>query len=184
METKGIYLVGFSGTGKSTIARPLGLGLGWPVFDLDACIVERCGMAIPEIFAQEGEAGFRAREAAALREIPESGPFVMATGGGAFVAAENRALMASRGWAFALEARPETIYARIERQRRLAEPGAARPLLEAGDPIERIRSLKALRQGAYALADWTVHTDRLCVEQVVGEILRGRELLEAAKEVV
>ena len=64
---KGIYLVGFSGSGKSTIAQLIGERLDWPVYDLDRVIVERSGMTIPIIFKREGEAGFRLRESEALR---------------------------------------------------------------------------------------------------------------------
>ena len=82
MPAKGIYLVGFSGSGKSTIAQRIGARLDWPVYDLDRVIVERSGMTIPIIFKSEGEAGFRAREAQALREVSSSAPFVVATGTG------------------------------------------------------------------------------------------------------
>ena len=175
---KGIYLVGFSGSGKSTIAQLIGARLGWPVYDLDRVIVERSGMTIPIIFKSEGEAGFRTREAEALREVSNSAPFVVATGGGTFVRIENRRFMESKGWIIALEGRPEILHARIEQQLRRAEPGAIRPLLDAVYPLEQIRALKHSRQSVYALADWTVHTDRLSPDQVVAEVNRAVELLE------
>jgi len=178
MGTKGISLVGFSGTGKSTVAQLIGARLLWPVYDLDRVIVERSGMTVPDIFKREGEAGFRARETEVLREISDSGPFVIATGGGAFLSAENRRLMEDRSWVVTLEARPEILLARIEAQLRRAESDAIRPLLDAVDPLEQIRSLKASRQPAYALADWTVHTDRLSLDQIVSEVIRAVELLE------
>lgn len=179
MDQRGIFLVGFSGTGKSTVARLVGARLGWPVHDVDAAVVERGGLAIPEIFAQEGEAGFRRREAEALAAVSSSPPFVVATGGGAVLSEANRRLMAERGWVVALEGRPETLHARIARHRERDEPDAVRPLLDAGDPLERVRALKESRQPVYALADWTVHTDRLTPGQVAAEVLRARELLEA-----
>ena len=178
MPTRGIYLVGFSGSGKSTIAQLIGARLDWPVYDLDRVIVERSGMTIPVIFKREGEAGFRAREAEALREVSNAAPFVMATGGGTIVRVENRRFMESKGWIIALEGRPEILHARIEQQVRRAEPGAIRPLLDAVYPLEQVRSLKHSRQSAYALADWTVHTDRLSPDQVVAEVIRAIELLE------
>ncbi len=168
--------------GKSTIARLLGARLGWPVYDLDSVIVERSGMTIPSIFEAEGESGFRAREAEALREISDSGPFVVATGGGTFLSEENRGFMEGRGWVVALEAKPEILHARMQLQARRAEPAAARPLLDTADPLEKIRSLKAARQSAYALADWTVHTDRLSQEQVVSELVRAVQLLEGTPD--
>ncbi len=178
MTAKGVYLVGFSGSGKSTIAKMIGARLGWPAYDLDIVIVERSGMPIPVIFKSEGEAGFRAREAEALREISVTPPFVMATGGGTFIRPENRRFMAGKGWVIALEGRPEILHARIEQQVRRAEPGAIRPMLDAVYPLEQVRSLKHSRQSAYALADWTVHTDRLTAEQVVEEVVRALALLE------
>jgi shikimate kinase/3-dehydroquinate synthase len=178
MATKGVYLVGFSGSGKSTIAQLVGARLGWPVCDLDSVIVERSGLTIPVIFKTEGEAGFRAREADALREVSSAAPFVVATGGGTFIRVENRRFMESKGWIIALEGRPEILLARIEQQVRRAEPGAIRPLLDAVYPLEQVRSLKHSRQSIYALADWTVHTDRLSPDQVVAEVIRAVELLE------
>ena len=178
MPTRGIYLVGFSGSGKSTIAQLLGARLDWPVYDLDLVIVERSGMTIPVIFKSEGEAGFRAREAEALREVSNSAPFVVATGGGTFVKMENRRFMEGKGWIIALEGRPEILLARIELQLRRAEPGAIRPLLDAVYPLEQVRALKHSRQSVYALADWTVHTDRLSPDQVAAEVIRAVELLK------
>ena len=176
--SRGLFLIGFSGTGKSAVAALVGARLGWPVFDLDGLIAERAGMSVPEIFQREGEPGFRRREAEVLRAVSSEGPFVVATGGGAAVSAENRELMGHRGWIVTLEARPETIHGRIQRQLGQAAPDAVRPLLDSPDPLEKIRLLKQGRQPVYALADWTVHTDRLGLEQVAEEILRARALLD------
>lgn len=178
---RGIYLIGFSGTGKSTVARLVGEGLGWPSYDLDSMIVERSGMAIPTIFEREGEAGFREREAEALRGAAATMPCVVATGGGAPLREENRSLMRRTGWVIALEGRPETLYARISLQRQQAAPDAVRPLLDGADPFEQLRSLKERRQPLYALADWTVHTDRLTPPQVAAEIVRAVALLAQAE---
>ena len=178
MPAKGIYLVGFSGSGKSTIAQLIGVRLGWPVYDLDRVIVERSGMSIPVIFKREGEAGFRVREAEALRAVSNAAPFVVATGGGTIVRAENRRFMEAQGWIIALEGRPEILHTRIEQQLQRAEPGAIRPLLDAVYPLEQVRALKHSRQSAYAQADWTVHTDRLSPDQVAAEVIRAAQVLE------
>ena len=177
MAGRGIYLIGFSGTGKSTVAGLVGARLGWPVYDLDLLIAEAAGLSIAEIFAREGEAGFRDRESAALRAVAATGPSVVATGGGAPLRDENRALMARTGWVIALEGRPETLHARLERQRNSAAPDAVRPLLAGDDALARLSELKARRQSLYALADWTVHTDRLAPAQVAAEIVRAVALL-------
>lgn len=176
--TRGIYLIGFSGSGKSTIAQLVGARLSWPVYDLDGVIVERSGMSIPMIFEREGEAGFRLREAEALRAVSASEGFVVATGGGAPMRAENRAFMARTGWIICLEGQPETLLARIQQQLKDSDPGAIRPLLDAPDPLDQIRSLKQSRQSVYAMADWTVHTDRLTPEEVAAEVIRAAGLLE------
>jgi shikimate kinase len=193
MTARGIYLIGFSGTGKSTVARLVADGLGCAAHDIDALIVAQCGMDIPTIFAREGEPGFRDRETAALRELATTcwpiaddelpsmaqflTPFVAATGGGLPLRAENRALMERTGWVVALEGRPETLYARLERQRALADPDAVRPLLDGDDALARMCALKERRQSIYALADWTVHTDRLTPVQVAAEIMRAVVIL-------
>jgi shikimate kinase len=178
VAARGIYLIGFSGTGKSTIAQRVADQLSWPAFDLDRVIAERSGMTIPAIFAAEGESGFRLRESEALRAVSEAATFVVATGGGAPLREENRRLMASTGWVITLEARPETLGARIQRQLRRADDDAIRPLLDAASPLDQIRALKQSRQSIYALADWTVHTDRLTPEQVAAEVVRAVQLLE------
>jgi len=182
MAPRGIYLIGFSGSGKSTIARTVAKELGWPVYDLDQVIIERSGMAIPVIFQREGESGFRLREAEALGTVSEPAPFVVACGGGAAVRVENRRLMASKGWVITLEGRPEALNARIQQQLQRAAPDAVRPLLDAVYPVDQIRALKHSRQSAYALADWTVHTDRLSPDQVAAEVVRAVRLLETTPE--
>ncbi|NTW01310.1 MAG: shikimate kinase [Oscillochloris sp.] len=180
MTARGIYLIGFSGSGKSTVAQLVSTQLGWPAYDLDRMIVEHSGMEIPLIFEREGESGFRDRETETLRTFVPDGPFVVATGGGAPLRAENRQLMACSGWLITLEGLPETLHARIERQRQQDTPDAVRPLLAASaiSPLERLRALKQRRQPIYALADWTVHTDRLSSQQVAAEIIHAIGLLK------
>jgi shikimate kinase len=176
---KGIYLIGFSGSGKSTVARLIATRLNWTAYDLDQVIVERSGMTIPTIFEREGEPGFRDRETEALRAVSDSGHFVVATGGGAPVRPENRLIMASKGWVICLEGKPETLLARMQLQLEESDPAAARPMLGSGYPLDQIRSLKESRQSIYALADWTVHTDRLTSREVADEVIRATEVLEA-----
>lgn len=175
---RGVYLVGFSGSGKSTIANLVAEKLGCRACDLDDFIVERSGMLIPAIFKEEGEEGFRVRESDALRAASSDGRFVIATGGGTVVRPENRELMSSNGWIVLLEAQPEVLHARLQRQVKSAGSGAIRPLLDAADPLEQIRALKDARQSAYSFADWTIHTDQLTVKEVATEVVRAVEALE------
>jgi shikimate kinase / 3-dehydroquinate synthase len=179
---RGIYLVGFSGAGKSTIAKLIGERLGWPSCDLDELIVERSGLTIPAIFEQEGEPGFRLREAEALHVASSNGPFIVATGGGTVVRPENRSYMASHGWIICLEAQPQTILTRVQSQLKRSGANAIRPLLDSVYPLDQIRALKHTRQSAYSLANWTVHTDRLTHEQVAAEVIRAADLLEHSDE--
>ena len=178
--TRAIYLVGFSGSGKSTIAKLIGQLLQCPAYDLDDIVVERSGMSIPAIFQIEGEAGFRARESEALRSLSNSGQCVIATGGGTVVSAENRLFMESNGWIIFLEGRAETLLSRLQQHLKQAGNAAVRPMLDAPDPLEQIRALKHGRQHVYAMAHWTIHTDRLTPQQVAEEAVRAADLLERA----
>jgi shikimate kinase len=182
-KRRGIYLVGFSGTGKSTIARLTAEKICCPSFDLDQLIVDASGMPIPMIFEREGEEGFRRRESEALRTVSSQDHFVVATGGGAVLREENRRFMAAHGWIVCLESLPETLHARLQAQlAKESGPGAIRPLLDSEDPLEKLRTLKQSRQPIYALADWTVHTDRLTPEQVAAEVVRAVDLLENSRK--
>ena len=179
-----IILTGFSGTGKTAVGRRVARALGWAFADTDELIVGRAGKPIERIFAEDGEAAFRALEREAIAETCRGGDVVASTGGGAIVEDENRALMLDAGLLVCLDARPETIYARLLRAP--AEGGAeamVRPLLTAAagqDPLECIESLKRERQSAYALAHWTVSTDNLSVEQCAQEVLRAWRRIGAA----
>jgi shikimate kinase len=126
-----IYLTGFSGTGKSTVARHLAARLGVRIYDVDAAIVERAGRPIADIFANDGEPAFRTLEAHALGLLTvdaRAGGGIIATGGGVPLAEANRRLMFENGWVICLEARPETIHQRVHAQLRTdGQAGCAPP---------------------------------------------------------
>ena len=167
LDLKRVVLIGFSGSGKSTVARALADRLGMAVIDTDTLVEAQDGRPISRIFADDGEPRFRALERAAVRTAARETGVVIATGGGAFGDAESRRLLAEDGIIVLLEARPETIATRIATQS--PDP---RPLLAGGDAeaLPRIRALKGVRQPIYALADLTVHTDALDVDSVVAEV--------------
>jgi 3-dehydroquinate synthase len=168
-----IVLIGFSATGKSAVARALADRLGWTARDTDDLIEQRAGRSVPDIFARDGEAAFRALERDAARQAAAQERAVIATGGGLWLDAANREALCDGGFVVALEARPGTIVAR-HADAESARPDA-RPLLAGGDRLETVRRLKAARQSLYALADATVHTDAASVEQVVDQIVAAFE---------
>ena len=173
-----IILTGFSGTGKTVVARLAAARLGWQAVDTDDLIVQRARKPIPDIFAQDGEEAFRRLERDILAEACRQPRAVIGVGGGANVSAENRRIMADGGFVVCLEARPETILQRLRPQ--FERDPDARPMLAGPDPLARIRQLKALRAPFYALADYTVHTDGFSLERVATEIVRAWRQLSVA----
>ncbi len=165
-------MIGFSTTGKTRVARELAKHFGWHVVDTDEEIVREAGKPIPQIFAADGEAAFRAIERQVLARACKLPEVVVATGGGAVVDPSNRDLIKRSGMVVCLEASPQTIYRRLQEDVEVS--GAIRPLLAGPDPLGRITELKGSREAFYAVADWTVHTDNLSVGEVCQEIMRGR----------
>ena len=142
MTTDKIYLVGFMGAGKTTVARALGRVLGWPVEDLDERIEMRERRTIAGIFAQHGEPYFRQLERQALTELLPERHIIVATGGGTFAEADNRALMLADGCVAWLDAPLERVIERLPADGR-------RPL--AADRAQ-LTQVYARRQLAYAHA--------------------------------
>jgi shikimate kinase len=144
-----IVLVGMMGVGKTTVGRKLATMLGLPFCDADEEIEKAAHMAIPEIFAQFGEAYFRSGErrviARLVGEVGSPVRRVLATGGGAFADPETRALILKRAIAVWLDSDVDTLLARVGRK-------SNRPLLRTGDPREILTRLKAERGPAYAEA--------------------------------
>jgi len=152
-RTPGIYLVGFMGSGKSTVGRALADDLGWTFHDLDEEIERREGTTISEIFDTHGEATFRQAETAALRELVRSveggRPQVISLGGGAFLSDENRELVSNNGVTVWLDCSLHTV------ERRIAS-FAHRPL--ARDPA-RLKELFEARRPGYGLADYRIEIE-------------------------
>lgn len=169
---RNIYLIGFSYTGKSSVARQISVNLHIDFADTDELIESRTGKTIPEIFATEGESVFRELESEVLQEVSQWPNMIVATGGGIVLDPANREVMQRTGAVINLEAQPSTILARMQ----AGESDATeRPLLATGDPLGRIAALKSSRQAVYAIADSTVNTDRLTMEEVAAEAQRGAE---------
>ena len=163
-----ITLIGFSGTGKSTVAGLLAKDLGWTAVDSDQQIAEAAQKTIAEVFAQNGELAFRRLEAEVFAKLAVQERLAVAAGGGATTMAETRKEICESGLVVCLEATPQTIAGRLARN----DEGAERPLLADSDPLARVRRLKAQRAALYSLADFTVHTDAMSAAEVAGEISR------------
>lgn len=140
-----IVLVGMMGVGKSTVGRRLATLLDLPFADADDEIEAAAQMSITEIFAQFGEDYFRAGERRVIARLVESGPCVLATGGGAFIQEETRRLILENAIAIWLDSDLQTLVERVGRK-------DTRPLLRQGNPREIIRRLKKEREPFYAEA--------------------------------
>jgi shikimate kinase len=165
LERRSIVLVGMMGVGKSSVGRRLAARLSIPFVDADSEIEKAAGMTIPEIFARHGEAYFRSGEARVLARLLESGPQVLATGGGAFMNDDTRALVKLKGVSVWLHADFDVLMRRTSKRR------SDRPLLQTEDPGETLRRLLAEREPTYALADLTVRSREVPHEAIVADVM-------------
>jgi shikimate kinase len=163
-----IFLVGFMGTGKSTVGLLLAAKLERRFVDLDAVIEEEAHMTIAEIFYNEREGGFRAREATALRRVAAQGPQVVAVGGGAPAHGDNMDFMLHAGKVVCLTASVDELAARVG-------DAQTRPLLAGKDVRAEIERLLAARQKFYERAHLTIDTTGLVPSQVARRITEALE---------
>jgi shikimate kinase len=159
-----VYLVGFMGTGKTTVGQAVAHKMKRCFVDLDELIELKEKRTIPDIFAREGEAYFRRLEHRILKEVAREHDFVVACGGGIVINKDNIALMKETGKIVCLSATPEVI---IERTQGCSH----RPLLNVANPHEQIALLLKFRAPFYAQADVHIDTSRLKVEKVVDKVL-------------
>lgn len=160
-----IILIGFMGSGKSSVGIHLSYRLRQTILDTDKTIAREQGMEIREIFARYGEGAFRQMEHDLLLRLKENARNqIIASGGGLPLREENRALLKEIGEVVYLRAKPETIYERVKNDK-------SRPLLQCEDPYGRICSLLSERNALYeAAADRIVDVDGKTFRQIVGEI--------------
>jgi shikimate kinase len=161
---RSIVLVGLMGAGKTTVGRRLAKRLGLPFADSDEEIEKAADQKIAEIFERFGEPSFRDGERRVVRRLIEGPPKVIATGGGAFVDAETRALILERCIAIWLKAEPETLAERVRRR-------DTRPLLRDRDPLEILRGLGEARNPYYAQAHLHVCSRAISHERMVQQIV-------------
>jgi shikimate kinase len=164
-SVRSIVLVGFMGSGKSSVGRLLARDLGWPRFDTDQLVVGELELRIPEIFAQLGETVFREGETQALIKLDTApAPAVIVTGGGIILRSENVRRLHELGHVVWLKAELPVLQERLARRN-------DRPLLQTSDPQETIARLLAERQQFYAeAADFAIDTSRLDHQQVATAI--------------
>ncbi|RME15650.1 MAG: shikimate kinase [Alphaproteobacteria bacterium] len=146
---KPIVLVGMMGAGKSAVGRTLAQMLAVPFLDSDHEIERAAAMTIAEVFARDGEDFFRARESEVLARLLATGPCVISTGGGAFLAEANRRMIHEQGVSVWLRADLELLWERVRHK-------STRPLLRTPDPKGTLTALYEQRTGIYALADLVV----------------------------
>ncbi len=164
-----VFLVGPMGAGKTTIGKQLANALGLTFKDSDHEIVERTGASIPWIFDVEGEEGFRRREREMIDELSAREGLVLATGGGAVLAKENRRHLKERGTVVYLQASIEQLLKRTARDKN-------RPLLQTEDPRAKLEALMAEREPLYReTADIIINTEQRSLKGVIKEITRQLE---------
>jgi len=161
---KSIALIGLMGAGKSTVGRRLAKRIGLSFVDADREIEAAAGLSIAEIFERHGEAHFRDGERRVLARLIEGPPRVIATGGGAFIDAETRALILARCIAVWLDAEVETLAERVGRRDH-------RPLLKGKDPLALLHGLAEVRNPVYAEAHLRIRGGAAPHEQMVDRIL-------------
>ena len=161
---RSIVLVGMMGAGKSTIGRRLGARLRLPFLDADIEIEAAACMSIPEIFETRGEPYFRDGEARVIARLLDSGPAVIATGGGAFMREETRNRIREKAVSLWLKADLDTIMKRVKRR-------ADRPLLQTADPEATVSRLLEAREPVYRSADLTIASRDVPHDRIVEECI-------------
>src|SRR5687768_8055135 len=161
-----LYLVGFMGTGKSTVGRAVAQKIGFHVLDSDHEIERLQGKTIPDIFAQDGEPAFRAMEREFIERGHPAERTIIACGGGLVVQPNMLELLKSKGVVICLHASLETILARTARHRN-------RPLLAVENPEERIRTLYAAREPIYKQSGTVILTDERPLHDIVAHVIRS-----------
>jgi shikimate kinase len=159
-----LALIGFMGTGKTSVGRQVAEHLGFEFLDTDELIQSRTNRSIADVFVKDGEPAFRALERQVVQELSAREKTVVATGGGLPTNAENLAVLKTFALVVCLWASPEKIWERVRHQ-------AHRPLLYDADPQEKIRELLAVREPFYKQADVLINTDLRSVREAAQQVV-------------
>jgi shikimate kinase len=175
LDGRSIVLVGLMGAGKSTIGRRLAQKLDLAFGDADAEIEQAAGKSVQDIFRDHGEASFREGERRVIARLLESGPQVLATGGGAFMNEETRNNISSRGIAVWLRADIELLMKRVRRRDN-------RPLLKTDNPEEVMQTLIDQRYPVYGRADIIVESRDVPHSSIVSDVIRALAAYQRAQK--
>jgi shikimate kinase len=171
-----LFLIGYRGSGKTTVAAALAERLGWPWVDADAELERRAGQTIKQIFEEQGELAFRDLEVAVVADLAARDRQIVALGGGAVLRDANRQALAGRGRIVWLKASPEVLWARMMADHTTA---ARRPNLTREGGLAEIRTLLAERTPIYAsCADLEIDADERSPVEIAREIIAALKLQE------
>lgn len=170
-----IILIGFMGSGKTSVGIRLSYQMRRTMIDTDKWIEQRQKMSVSEIFARCGEAAFREMETDCLKALIETADKqIISVGGGLPVKEENRGLLKRLGLVFYLKASSEVVYERLKGD-------TTRPLLQVDNPLEKIRELLAARSPIYeACADVVLDVSRMTFDEILGQIAKEKKLYESS----
>ncbi len=168
-----LALIGFMGTGKSTVGRLAAQILHFEFLDTDHVIEARAGKSISDIFRDQGESAFRQLERQLVEELAGSRKTVIATGGGLPLNPANMASLKTHSLVVCLWASPETVYARVKAH-------SHRPLLKDPDPEARIRRLLTEREPHYREADVLVNTELRSLREVTAQVIHNFHMAQSA----
>lgn len=177
---KTVVMVGMMGAGKTAVGRALAVKLGVPFLDSDAEIETAANLSVPEIFERDGEVFFRKRETEVITRLLETARGILSTGGGAFLAQVNRALISERGVSVWLDADIDLLWSRVKHK-------DSRPLLRTADPRATLAGLHKDRVPFYAMADLSVTSAAglsidAMAQRVLDKLLTRPDVLEKTND--
>jgi shikimate kinase len=174
-QIRNLALIGFMGTGKSSVGRLIAEQLRYSLVDTDELIETRAGKSVAAIFTKDGEAAFRNHEREVVAELASREQSIISTGGGVGADEQNLASLKQHALVVCLWASPEKIWERVRGQ-------THRPLLREADPLAKIRQLLAAREHCYKQADVLLNTDVRSLKEVAQQVLHQFHLAQTRNQ--